>query len=437
MYIDNDRIGMERREVTADDVVFGLEHIMEGPLGKGATKFVKSIYADGKYKVVIEFKYYEALWGPMLIFGMGSVLYPPEVIKAGASEWRNQCGSGSFILKDHISGSASYYDSNPDHWGKTTISGVEYETTFVDKLVIPIIPDELTMVGALRTGKIDVTMVPERYVKSLGESNPELVIANYVAGGMVCVSPQCLRPPFSDRNVRRALMVGIDMQAYVDTVLLGNGLIHPFPSPGSPYYMPLEKLPPETRMLFEYNLDLAKKMLADAGYPKGLKIKMYMKPSNPRDADSAAFLVDQWAKIGVEVELIGMEQTVHEALRFSREFDGLYLRDDALGATTELAQRKTEAVNLAASWNNAYFDEQISKAQRMVDIGERTKILREMAVYFIDDVGNINMPAGMSYKYWWPWVKNYYGEEDAGYANSIPMVVRMWIDQDLKKKMGK
>jgi len=161
-----------------------------------------------------------------------------------------------------------------------------------------------------------------------------------------------------------------------------------------------------------------------------------MKPSNVRDADTAAFLVDQWAKIGVVVELNGLEQTVHEALRFSRDFEGLYLRDDALGATTELVQRKTEAANLACSWNNAYFDEQISIAQRTADIEERTRILKEMGVYFIDDVGNINMPAGMSYKYWWPWVKNYYGEEDTGYANSIPMVVRMWIDEDLKAEMG-
>ena len=436
MYTGNDRIGMEAREVTAEDVVIGLEHIMEGPLGAGASKFVEDIYAEGRYTVVIDFKYYEFLWGPMLIFGMGSVLYPPEVIEAGAENWRNQCGSGPFILKEYVTGSASTYVRNPDHWGTTTIDGVEYETPFIDELVLPIMPDELTAIAALRTAKIDLMGVAVRHVESLADTTPELIIHKYVSGGMVCVSPQIAHGIFADHDVRRALMVGIDMQAYVDSVLMGEGLIHPFPSPGSPYYTPLDELPPETRLLFEYDPDLAMDMLADAGYPDGFKVTMHMKPSNVRDADCAAFLVDQWAKIGVDVELNGLEQTVHEALRFNREFEGIYLRDDALGATTELAQRKTEAANLACSWNDAYFDEQLSIAQRTVDIEERTRILKEMAVYFIDDVGNINLPAGMNYKYWWPWLKNYYGEEDMGYANSVPVIVRMWIDEDLKDEMG-
>ncbi|GAI94031.1 unnamed protein product, partial [marine sediment metagenome] len=210
MYTGNANIGMEAREVTAEDVVIGLEHIMEGPLGAGASKFVKDIYAEGRYTVVIDFNYYEFLWGPMLIFGMGSILYPPEVIEAGAENWRNQCGSGPFILKEYVSGSASTYERNPDHWGTTTIDGVEYETPFVDKLVLPIMPDELTMIAALRTAKIDLVGVAVRHVESLAETTPELIIHKYVSGGMVCVSPQIAHGPFADRDVRRALMVGMD-----------------------------------------------------------------------------------------------------------------------------------------------------------------------------------------------------------------------------------
>jgi len=436
MYTGNSRIGMAKRELTAEDMKAGMEHILAGPLGSGVKKFVKDIRVVDKYTLAVDFNYYEFTWGAMLVYGMGCVYYPPEVIKAGASEWRNQCGSGPFILEEYISGAGSTYKKNPDYYRTTTIGGTQYKTPFVDKLVIPVIMDELTMVGALRTGKIDVAQVPVRYVDSLKDTNPELIVSAYADSGMDCVSPDCADPPFNSRTLRRALMVGIDMQAYVDTVLLGKGVIHPFPSAGSPYNTPIKDLPPDTAVLYSGNKELAKKWLAEAGFPNGLKTKMYFKPTNARDSDCAAFLLSEWKKVGIDVELIGMEQTVHEALRFSRDFDGLYLRDDAHGATVELPQRKTECASLASSWNNATFDAMVTKAQRMVDPVERTKVLKEAAVLFIDDVGNINMPAGMVYKYWWPWVNNYYGEEEMGYANQQPAINTIWLDQSKKKAMG-
>jgi peptide/nickel transport system substrate-binding protein len=436
MYTGNSKIGMAKREVTAADIVAGMNHILEGPLGQGIKNFVKSVSAPDKYTVKVDFNYYEFTWGAMLIYGMGCVYYPPEVIAAGASDWRNQSGSGAFILENYVSGAGATYKKNPDYYLGTTIGGKAYKTPFVDKLVIPTITDELTMIGALRTGKIDICQVPVTYVDTLADTNPELVLSEYVDGGMMTVAPQCLRPPFSDPNVRRALMVGIDHQAYVDTVLKGKGVINPFPTSGSPYWTPIDKMPAETAVLFSNNKVLAKKMLADAGYPNGLKTKMYFKPSVARDADCAAFLQSEWAKIGVDVEMIGMEQTVHEALRFSREFDGLYVRSDANGGTTELPQRKTECGSMAASWNDKWFDEQVTKAQQMVDAVERSKILKEAALYFVNSVGNLNMPAGMQFKYWWPWVNNYHGEEELGYGNQQPALNMTWIDSAKKKQMG-
>lgn len=398
MYTGNDKIGMKAREVTAQDLAAGMNHILAGPLGQGIKNFVKNVRVVDKYTLAVDFNYYEFTWGAMLIYGMGCVYYPPEVIAAGASEWRNQAGSGPFTLENYVSGAGATYIRNPNYYGTTTIGGKVYETPFIDKLVIPTITDELTMIGALRTGKIDICQVPVTYVNTLKDTNPELIVSEYVDGGMMTVAPDCADPPFDNVAVRRALQTAIDQQAYVDTVLKGKGVIQPFPSYGSPYYTPLNQMPAETKVLFSGDKALAKKMLADAGYPNGLKTQMYFKPSVARDADCAAFLESEWAKIGAEVKLVGMEQTVHEALRFSREFDGLYLRSDALGATTELPQRKTECGSMAASWNNAYFDEQLTKAQKMVDPVARTKILKEMAVYFINDVGNMNLPAGMQFK---------------------------------------
>jgi peptide/nickel transport system substrate-binding protein len=436
MYTGNDRIGMAKRELTADDAVYGLKHILEGPLGKGISAFVKDIYAPDKYTVQVDFNYYEFTWGAMLIYGMGSILYPEEVIKAGGENWRNHSGTGAWIIENYTSGAGATYKRNPDYFGTTTIDGKVYETPFADKLVKPIIPDKLSMVSALRTGKLDVCQVDQQYVETLAQTSPELIVSEYPDGGMEVIHPDCADPPFDNMEVRRAMMIGMDFQSYIDTVLLGKGVNNPFPPPGSPYWTDIKDMPPEDQLLFSNDKTLAKKMLAEQGYPNGFTVKGYFKPSNAMNANCATWTESELRKIGITVELVGLEAAVHEALRFSRDFDGIYFRSDANGATTELPQRKTECASLASSWNNAVFDEMLTRAQKMVDVEARTALLKEAAQLFMHEVGNINMPAKYNYKFWWPWVNNYYGEEELGYGNQQPCIDTTWLDLSLKKKMG-
>jgi hypothetical protein len=54
----------------------------------------------------------------------------------------------------------------------------------------------------------------------------------------------------------------------------------------------------------------------------------------------------------------------------------------------------------------------------------------------MDDVGTIGFPNPYVINAYWPWFKNYYGELDASYYNQMPMIMRGWIDQNLKKSLG-
>ena len=46
------------------------------------------------------------------------------------------------------------------------------------------------------------------------------------------------------------------------------------------------------------------------------------------------------------------------------------------------------------------------------------------------------LPTPYTYVAWWPWVKNYEGELYAAGWSHAPIFARLWIDQELKKKMG-
>jgi peptide/nickel transport system substrate-binding protein len=61
---------------------------------------------------------------------------------------------------------------------------------------------------------------------------------------------------------------------------------------------------------------------------------------------------------------------------------------------------------------------------------------KKMGIYIIEQAPVIFLPGTYSYTARWPWVKNYYGETRAGAHRIAPIIARIWIDQELKKKMG-
>jgi peptide/nickel transport system substrate-binding protein len=62
--------------------------------------------------------------------------------------------------------------------------------------------------------------------------------------------------------------------------------------------------------------------------------------------------------------------------------------------------------------------------------------MKELSVYAMDKAPAIWLPGGYGYVAYWPWVKNYHGEIRVGAWRPGPIFARIWIDEDLKKKMG-
>ena len=106
--------------------------------------------------------------------------------------------------------------------------------------------------------------------------------------------------PTKDVRVRQALSVGTDRKAVIDTVLFGYGEIETkIPCGEVPYGWCEGKDPPLP--YYKYDPDLAKKLLTEAGYPKGLDLTMQV--SLPLDVQTAEVLADQWKKIGVNLKI--------------------------------------------------------------------------------------------------------------------------------------
>jgi len=433
---------MENRELTAEDMVADLLYYRDAPGGVGFKGMSGDIYATDRYTLVIETPRLDL--SLMFLLGIEDRAFftPPEMNVAGADKWENQVGTGPFMFEALDVGSYFALKRNPNYWRTTTIDGVEYELPFVDRIVRPIIPDVATQVAALRTGMIDYFWgVSTTYWDSLGQDVPELQSAKWSEAGSQAVALRCDEPPFDNRDVRRAMMVGTDIKSFNDLLGVGPLPIHSFPIwPGHPesIFTPLEKLPAETRLLYDYNPTLAKQMLADAGYPDGFSIDFSCGTAISA-LDIASLIKYQWAKIGVEVDIKPLDTAAFSIVKWApRIYTGSFLTQEEANPVDMLIRSgyPGEVLNYA-EWTDMHYAGLIDQLRGELDVAKRNSLVKEAAVYFLNEVPWVPLSASVVAIHWWPWVKNYYGECYIVEQDSVLAVMEgAWLDQDLKEEMG-
>jgi peptide/nickel transport system substrate-binding protein len=436
---------MKARELTAEDVAFAFNRtFFHGPPKAIGERYdsIKSITAPDRYTLKIEWKKFYSDWPYLVGYGYYSEVYPPEMVKAGANNWKNACGTGPFMLTNFISGTSLTFERNPKYWGKTTINGKEYQLPFVDKIVYPYITDDSIRVAAIRTARVDLVHgLRWQYKETLEKSSPELKRYPMVYAGGGSIGMRCDKKPFDDIRVRRAMNMAIDRKAFVQAMFGGNGVILSFPFySGWPQtlYTPIEKLPKSARELFEYNPEKAKKLLAEAGYPNGFKTNCYV-PSIPLETDFLQLCANYWSKIGVECKLDVREYSAYQSATLAGHHDQMAHRVNTCGTPhgglMKVAGAKS-AWNLA-HWDDKEFMENYWKSSEEPNKKKRDKMLKDLNIRMIDQSPMVILPTYYIYTYTWPWVKNYHGENSMHCYGRAWVWMHIWIDQALKKKMGK
>jgi peptide/nickel transport system substrate-binding protein len=277
------------REFTADDVAYHY-HRQYG-LGSGFTKPVPAHTTDTMFKNLISVtavdKYTVAFkWktsNPEFIIetlvgnhGPCACIEPREAVEKWGvlNDWHYAIGTGPFILDDFVPGKSATLIKNPNYWGHDE-RYPQNKLPYVDKLQILMIPDEAEAIEVMRAGRLDVIeglSLPQ--VQSIQKTNPELVRFSRPRVACDTLDPRNDTPPFNDIRVRKALQLAIDLPALARNYY--GGTIEPYPQTLTTGEMkgwgfPYAEWPQELKDEYAYNPELAKKLLADAGYPDGFK----------------------------------------------------------------------------------------------------------------------------------------------------------------------
>jgi len=443
------------REMTADDVAFSLKRLWTTPTSyhSGAYPWEKHfqeleggpwIEARDKYTVVV--KTLPGKMGPIYEYcsSFGFVVPRDMVEKYGdLKDWKNNCGTGAFILIDYVPGSSITYERNPDYWGRDPFFP-ENRLPYLDGVEILIIKDVSTRLAALRTGKVDVLRnVNWQDGEALQKSNLELMQVRDLASGTVSLFMRVDRPesPLYDKRVRRALAMAVNQQEIAETYYGGNAELIKWPVGPVPEYMdvyiPLDELPESVRELFEYHPQKAKQLLAEAGYPEGFKTEI-ITPSFPEWTQPLLIVKEYFADIGVDMDVQVKEWGTFVSLAFRKKHEEM-----AAYTAGHLFPFKFIHTIPGAPCNFGNIDDprinELIEAteENQFDEAKRRQLLKEAIPYMLDQAYILQLPCPYVYTFWWPWVKSYHGEFSLGKKTYRKFLNYIWLDLDLKEEMAK
>ena len=433
---------MESREFNADDVVFSFNRQNASPKKvAGYFDHVEKVEATDPYTVTFFMKDYNAEWDYRFGWGYYSQIIPPELAKAGAGNWKNAVGTGPFQLTDYVQGNQQVYARNPIYWDTDTIDGKKYKLPFVDKVTYRIIRDEATQHTALRTGKLDILEVIRwQAVESLKKSAPQLKWSKWLSMSGTFLSMRVDTKPFDDIRVRRALNMAVNKQEIVKEYYGGNAELFGYPQHPEylGYFEPLESMPDSIKELFTYNPDKAKQLLKEAGYPNGFTFKVQVCSCNSDHMDLLPLVAGYLEQVGVKLDIQPMEYGAFlSAMTTQKHAAGYFMNNGHTNPTTSIRKSFTPGQVWGPSmWFSEGYTARVAEMYRTRDEATRQKMIRELTREAIDAAPYIWLPTPYIFTAWWPWVKNYDGELRVGAVKPGPVYARIWIDQDMKKRMG-
>ncbi|MGY3604789.1 MULTISPECIES: ABC transporter substrate-binding protein [unclassified Bradyrhizobium] len=433
---------MASRELVADDVVQSYYRLDKSPK-KVPTYFdhVQKVEATDPHTVVFTFNNYHAEWDYRFGWGYYSGIVPKEVVDAGAGNWKNANGTGPFMLTDYIQGNAVTFSKNPVYWDKEKIAGQEYKLPFVDKIVYRTIKDEATFLTALRTAKLDLLeAIRWTAVDELKKSAPQLQWSRSLGTGGTFLAMRVDTKPFDDIRVRRALNMAVNKKEIVASYYNGNAELFAYPMHPDyiGYYEPLESMPDSVKELFTYNPEKAKALLKEAGYPNGFSFKVQVCSCSPDHMDLLPLVAAYLEKVGVKLEIQPMEYGAFlSAMTTKTNAAGYFMRNGHTNPTTSIRKSfVTKQTWNPSQYSDPEFDKKMNDVYLERDESKRQEMIKALTREIVDKAPYIWLPVDYFYTAWWPWVKNYGGELRVGSERPGPIHARLWIDQDLKKKLG-
>jgi peptide/nickel transport system substrate-binding protein len=305
-------------------------------------------------------------------------------------------GTGPFRLRERQPGVRTKFSRSGNYWGK--VGGN------VDEVIFTPIGNDATRVAALLSGEIDVMEpIPLQDVERL-KSNAKLKVLQgpelrVIFLGMDQKRDELLfssvkgKNPFKDKRVRQAFYQAIDIDTIKSRVMRGAA------TPVAILFPPqVNGFPSDLAKRLPYDVEAAKKLMAEAGYSAGFEVKMNC--PNDRyvnDSDICQAVAANLSRIGVKINLEAETKATYFPKVLSRN-TSFYM----LGWTASTVDAHNVLFPIMStpgdggrgqfnlgSYSNARVDELTTKVASETDDKKRNEMIQEAVKVHQDDIGHL------------------------------------------------
>lgn len=342
--------------LTAADVKASIDRIkaLEGPLAPlwGA---VSTVEAPDDATLVLTT---DGPFGGMLT-NMSLLFVTPAAASDTEGFFLAPIGSGPFKVASFDPGERLVLEKNADYWGGAPA---------LDRLIITEIPEVSGRITALTTGEIDFTWGLPADQLPVIESTDGLTLVTAPSYAMYYQWFNSTHKPFDDPRVRQAMWHALDLSTIVSSLFPGVGTVSQSSiQPGVFGFL--------AQQPYAYDPELAKQLLADAGYPDGFTTSIqFASTCCAGIRDLAQAMISQWSEIGVTVEPLEKEQAqwVEDLLALNWDMNVAYNVTTTGDANFTVGRLYTCAAN-RTGYCSEDLDAAITAAQQSLDDTERAQ----------------------------------------------------------------
>jgi peptide/nickel transport system substrate-binding protein len=420
------------RELTAEDVKYTYERFLtiKGNPNKTVLEMVDKVEAPDKYTVKFTLREPNAWFIDRLASTTTWIVARESVEQHGdLRKPESVIGTGPWMLQRYEPNVRLSFIRHPNYF----VPGLPY----ADGVEVLLSPDPAAGFAAFLAGEYDFGpeygMVIRRSDLDVAQSRIKgLGTRDYIVlfGGITAMKID--QEPFKDVRVRRAFSMSQNWHEVLETNAwsMGKGVPNPLiPATLKDWTIPIGQLTPEGRALYEFDPKGAKKLLAEAGYPNGLKVPIETTPGyGPDWMDAVQVALRNWKEAGIEGDLKLKEYGAFVSSAIFGKFEKMILT--LRGTTTDpdnyfVNYMPGEPLN-SSGVNDPKLTEMIKLQRRTFDEKKRHEIVWDIQRYAAQTVYYGYGPSVSAVGAWMPYVKNFGPNIGHDYGGRLMVA---WLDK--------
>ncbi len=281
-------------------------------------------------------------------------------------------GTGPFRFASSIPNERVVLQRNGRYWDQESVLLEEIQHVYIGDIAVQL--------EALKAGEVDlVPDISAEQTASLAD-HATITVLESVGGSYQTVVMQATEEPFTDVRVRRALKLCLDREQIQAMVLQGKGEIahdHPVAS-FSEFFVNISSPPAD--------IEEARMLLAEAGYPNGIKLDLITSTSQSGMLELAQVVQTLARAAGFEIEPTPVPSDVYWSTYWRNVpfHIGSWNFRPSIDETFSIAYHSTAQWN-EGNWSNPDFDELIDAARSESDLAQRKALYKQAQKLLMED----------------------------------------------------